>query len=153
MSIQSDKLMNLEGGKALYYDLRNRIKQATMIATKAEIRSIINNYNKSDEPEEEIEDGVVVSFILKNGPLFDDTVIPYYESDLTNIKITEAYLSGKNVILNIPYGDFPTATIVGYYMAKEQMANLYESPYEFENMNGTGYIYYNKLIIVPNEEG
>ena len=93
MSIELDKLMNLADGKVLYDDLRDRLKQAIVIAPMADILDIIDNYGKSDEEDE----GMVTNAYFAENP--SDQYDKYFETEATAQEIINAFKAGKNVVV------------------------------------------------------
>lgn len=93
MSIELDKLMNLADGKVLYDDLRDRLKQATVIASMTEIQAIIDNYGKSDEED----DGMVTNAYF--GKDTNNQYDQYFETEATAQEIANAFKAGKNVVI------------------------------------------------------
>lgn len=132
MSIELDKLMNLADGKVLYDDLRDRLKQATVIASEADILAIINDYGKQDEVDE---DAFIAEMVLNTIEMNGET-IEVFESVLDYTEIVSQYLAGKHVVFHFPAEEVQGANtgealcpMVGYYAGLDTgEQSMYPSP-------------------------
>ena len=141
MSIQSNKLMNLADGKVLYDDLRDRLKQAIAIASKADILAIINNYGKQNE-----EETVVIEMILETAEQNGEIVGYYFKSEEDYDKIVADYLAGKHIVFHFPaesaLSDNPaeaTVSMIGYFAEYDTgEETMFPSPIEISEIASLG---------------
>ena len=107
--------MNLASGKVLYEDLRNRLKEATAIASKLDIFNIINNYGKNNEQDYD-EEEYVVEMVAQV-----DSIGKYFETTELYGEIVKNYLAGKHVVFHFPEDELSYHTdemmvpMIGYF--------------------------------------